>query len=60
MSDENGIRVGDTVVVLNVYGLRVEGKVVAISEEHGTQMYRIASESFSLTVTRKQIVEVHR
>jgi hypothetical protein len=54
------IEIGDAVVVLNVYGLRVEGKVVAIFEEHGMQVFRIASESFSLTVPRKQIIEVHK
>jgi hypothetical protein len=58
MSDE--IQVGDTVVVLNVFGLRVKGKVVAVFQEHGTQMFRIASDAFSLTVPRKQIVEVYR
>jgi hypothetical protein len=60
MTEDNDLRIGDTVVVLNVYGLRVEGKIVAITEEHGVKSYRVASDNFALTVTRRQIIEVHR
>jgi hypothetical protein len=60
MTEDNELRIGDSVVALNVFGLRVEGKIVAILDDHGTKMYRIAAENFSLTVPRKQIIEVHR
>ena len=58
MSDE--IQIGDRVIVFNTHGVRVEGKVQAITEEHGTMMYKVASKDFVLIVTKKQIVEVHR
>jgi hypothetical protein len=58
MSDE--IQVGDRVTVFNTHGLRVEGKVEAITEEHGIMMYKVASKDFVLIVTKKQIVEVHQ
>ena len=57
-SDE--IQVGDRVVVLNVYGLRIEGTVEAIVDEHGVPMYKVASKDFALTVTKRQIIEVHK
>ena len=58
MSDE--IQIGDRVVVFNEYGLRVEGTVEAITDDHGAKMYKVASKDFVLTVTKKQIIEVHR
>jgi hypothetical protein len=58
VSDE--IQIGDRLVVFNEYGLRVEGVVQAITDDHGTKMYKVASKDFVLTVTKKQIVEVHK
>jgi hypothetical protein len=60
MADDTELHIGDKVVVLNVYGLRIEGKIVAIDEEHGLKTYRVASENFALSVPRRQIIEVHR
>lgn len=58
MTDQ--IQVGDRVVIINPYGLRVDAVVEAIIEEHGTKLYRVASESFALTVERRQIAEIHK
>ena len=55
MSEE--IQIGDRVVVFNEYGLRVEGVVEAITDDG---KYKVASKDFVLTVTKKQVVEVHR
>ena len=46
--------------VINPYGLRVDAVVEAVIEEHGTKLYRVASENFALTVSEKQIAEVHK
>lgn len=54
------IQVGDRVVVINPYGLRVTAVVEAITEEHGAKLYHVASENFALTVSEKQIAEVHK
>jgi hypothetical protein len=48
------------VVVINAYGLRVDAVVEAIIEEHGTKLYRVASENFALTVSGQQIAEIHK
>jgi hypothetical protein len=45
---------------LSAYGLRIEGVVQAIVDDHGTPMYRVASKDFALTVSRWQIAEVHK
>ena len=57
MNDE--IHVGK-VVVLNAYGLRIDGIVEAILDDHGTPLYRVASPDLVLTVTKKQIVEANK
>jgi hypothetical protein len=54
------IEVGDAVVVLNVYGLRVEGVVQDITDDSGTPMYRVVSKDFALLVTKRQILEVRK
>ena len=58
MTDQ--IQVGDRVTVINPFGLRVDAIVEAITEEHGTKLYHVASENFALTVSEKQIAEVHK
>ena len=54
------IKVGDHVVVINPYGLRVDATFEAIIEVHGEKLYRVASSNFALTVVAKQIVETHK
>jgi hypothetical protein len=57
------IETGDRVVVINPYGLKIEAKVVAVMDNHGLKTYRVASESFFLTVERverSQIAEIHK
>ena len=54
------IKIGDRVVVINQFGLRVEAVVEAITDEHGVAVYDVASADFALSVTRKEIAEVHK
>ena len=58
MTDQ--IQVGDRVTVINPYGLRIDCVVEAITEDHGEKLYHVASENFALTVTGKEIAEVHK
>jgi hypothetical protein len=56
------VRVGDTVVVINSQGLKVEGKVVHIEDDgdSGRALYKVASPDFALLVPISQIIEVHQ
>ena len=60
MTDANEISVGDTVILYNDFGTKVEASVVAILEELGLKTYKVVSKDFVLVVSRQQIAEVHR
>jgi hypothetical protein len=54
------IKIGDHVVVISPFWLRIEAVVEAITDEHGVAVYHVASADFALSVTRKEIAEVHK
>ena len=60
MTDANEISVGDTVIVDNDFGTKVEGSIVAVLDEHGSKQYKVVSKDFVLIVSRQQIAEVHK
>lgn len=54
------IEVGDRVVVINPHGLKIDCVVEAITDDHGSKLYHIASKDFAMVVERTQIAEVHK